>query len=139
MQVADLPALLPEDPVQLMFGGAPASLEPLERQLRLSPAAEHVHLTWTKYFARNVSLLDVMNRGCSKGSALKWWLNREGYDPSEVMAIGDNYNDLEMLQMVGRPVVMRNASPGLRRDGWHVTLSNDEDGVAAALETFALS
>lgn len=139
LQVADLPASLPEDPVQLMFGGAPDSIEPLERQLRLSPAAGHVHLTWTKYFTRNVSLLDVVDRGCSKGSALKWWLNREGYDPSEVMAIGDNYNDLEMLQMVGHPVVMGNASPELQRDGWHVTLSNDEEGVAAALETFALS
>jgi 5-amino-6-(5-phospho-D-ribitylamino)uracil phosphatase len=138
LQVADLPASLPEDPVQVMFGGSPALLEPLETLLRLSPSSEHIHLTWTKYFARDVSLLDVMNCGCSKGSALGWWLRREGYDPSEVMAIGDNYNDLEMLQMVGCPVVMGNASPDLHRDGWHVTLSNDENGVEAALRTFAL-
>ncbi|MCL5005253.1 MAG: Cof-type HAD-IIB family hydrolase [Acidobacteria bacterium] len=137
-QVANLPASLPEDPVQVMFGGPPALLDPLETLLRSSPAREHIHLTWTKYFTRGVSLLDVMNRGCSKGSALGWWLNREGFSPSEVMAIGDNYNDLEMLQMVGCPVVMGNACPELYRDGWHVTLSNDENGVEAALRTFAL-
>jgi len=137
-QVADLPASLPEDPVQIMFGGSPALLEPLETLLRLSPSNEHIHLTWTKYFTRDVSLLDVMNRSCSKGNSLGWWLNREGYDASEVMAIGDNYNDLEMLQRVGCPVVMGNASPDLHRDGWHVTLSNDENGVEAALRTFKL-
>jgi 5-amino-6-(5-phospho-D-ribitylamino)uracil phosphatase len=138
VQVADLPASLPEDPVQVMFGGPPALLEPLETLLRSSPVEKHIHLTWTKYFTRNVSLLDVMNHSCSKGSALGWWLEREGYDASEVMAIGDNYNDLEMLQMVGCPVVMGNACPELHGNGWHATLSNDEDGVAAALRAFGL-
>jgi Cof subfamily protein (haloacid dehalogenase superfamily) len=138
VQVADLPISLPEDPVQVMFGGSPALLDPLEALLRLSPAGEHIHLTWTKYFTRDVSLLDVMNRGCSKGSALKWWLKREGYNLTEIMAIGDNYNDLEMLQMVGCPVVMGNACPELHRNGWHVTLPNDENGVEAALRAFKL-
>ncbi|MCL5005051.1 MAG: Cof-type HAD-IIB family hydrolase [Acidobacteria bacterium] len=138
-RVANLPSSLPEDPVQVMFGGSSALLEPLETLLSSSPASEDIHLTWTKYFTRDVSLLDVMNRGCSKASALKWWLDREGYDPGEVMAIGDNYNDLEMLQMVGTPVVMGNACPDLHRDGWHVTLSNDENGVEAALRVFVLS
>ncbi len=137
-QVDDLPAALPEDPVQVMFGGPPAMLEPLEGQLRASPVGPNVHLTWTKYFTRDVSLLDVMNFGCSKGSAVSWWLRRQGIDPSEVMAIGDNYNDLEMLQMVGRPVVMKNSCPELFQNGWHVTLSNDENGVEAALRAFAI-
>ncbi len=138
VQVADLSESLPEDPVQIMFGGSPATLEPLEGLLRSSPVGRQVHLTWTKYFARDVSLLDVMNHGCSKGSALTWWLRHEGRDPSEVMAIGDNYNDLEMLQMVGCPVLMGNATSDLYREGWHVTSSNDENGVAAALRQFAL-
>ncbi len=139
VQVADLPSSLPEDPVQVMFGGAPASLEPLDALLRSCPANKLTHLSWTKYIARNVSLLDVMNRGCSKGSALKWWLDGNGYEPGEVMAIGDNYNDLEMLHMVGHPVVMANACPELKREGWHQTLSNDDDGVAAALRAHGLS
>lgn len=139
MQVMDLPAALPSDPIQIMFGGAPAHLEPLEHLLRASDAGRHVHLTWTKYFERDVSLLDVMNLGCSKASGLKWLLQQLDCDASEVMAVGDNYNDLEMLQLAGYPVVMGNCTPGLASDGWHVTQSNDEDGVAAAIQALVLN
>jgi Cof subfamily protein (haloacid dehalogenase superfamily) len=138
MQVMDLPAALPADPIQVMFGGAPAFLEPLEHLLRDSGAGRHVHLTWTKYFERDISLLDVMNLGCSKASGLKWLLQQMDCEASEVMAVGDNYNDLEMLQMAGCPVVMGNSTPGLANDGWHITHSNDADGVAAAIHTLAL-
>jgi Cof subfamily protein (haloacid dehalogenase superfamily) len=138
LQVLDLPSSLPGDPIQVMFGGAPAFLEPLEHLLRSSAAGRRVHLTWTKYFERDISLLDVMNLGCSKATGLGWLLQQMSCDASEVMAIGDNYNDLEMLQMVGRPVIMSNSTPGLAGDGWHVTHSNDEDGVAAAIHDLIL-
>lgn len=138
LQVADLPAALPGDPIQVMFGGAPAFLEPLEHLLRASAAGSRVHLTWTKYFDRDISLLDVMNLGCSKASGLQWLLEQMGCDASEVMAIGDNYNDLEMLQMAGCPVIMGNCTPGLASDGWHLTHSNDQDGVATAIHTLLL-
>ena len=52
----------------------------------------------------------------------------------EVVAIGDNYNDLEMLEFAGLPVIMGNASQDLKRQGWAVTLTNDESGVAAAID-----
>lgn len=136
--VPDLEAALVTDPVQLMFGGPPDQMGPLEPLLRDSAAGPNVHLTWTKYFTRNMSILDVMNRGCSKGGALKLWTERCGIHPSEVMAIGDNYNDVEMLQFSGCPVLMGNCTPGLDQEGWPVTLSNDEDGVAAALHSYVL-
>jgi 5-amino-6-(5-phospho-D-ribitylamino)uracil phosphatase len=138
LQVADLPSALPGNPIQVMFGGAPAFLEPLEYLLRESNVGRHVHLTWTKYFERDISLLDVMNLGCSKATGLQWLLDEMDCDASEVMAVGDNYNDLEMLQMAGYPVVMGNCSPGLAGDGWHLTHSNDQDGVAAAINTLVL-
>ncbi len=138
LQVMDLPAALPGDPIQVMFGGPPAFLEPLEHVLRASSAGRHVHLTWTKYFERDVSLLDVMNLGCSKASGLRWLLDQVGCNASEVMAIGDNFNDLEMLQMAGHPVIMGNSTPGLATDSWHITQSNDEDGVAVAINTLVL-
>jgi hydroxymethylpyrimidine pyrophosphatase-like HAD family hydrolase len=50
------------------------------------------------------------------------------------MAIGDNYNDIEMLEFAGLPVIMGNASEELKQRGWTVTLSNDESGVAAAID-----
>jgi len=138
LQVADLPAALPEDPIQVMFGGAPALLEPLEHLLRASAVGRQVHLTWTKYFERDISLLDIMNMGCSKASGLQWLLDQIHCDANDVMAVGDNYNDLEMLQMVGYPVIMGNCTPGLVGNGWHHTHSNDQDGVAAAIHTLVL-
>jgi hydroxymethylpyrimidine pyrophosphatase-like HAD family hydrolase len=52
------------------------------------------------------------------------------------MAVGDNMNDLEMLEYAGCPVVMGNGLEVLKRRGWPVTASNDEAGVARAIETF---
>jgi Cof subfamily protein (haloacid dehalogenase superfamily) len=138
-QVPELEAVLTSDPVQVLFGGPPASIEPAEPLLEASPAGASIHLTWTKYLTRNVSLLDVMNRGCSKGSALVFWARQCGIDRSEVMAIGDNFNDLEMLQLAALPVLMANSTPGLARANWRVTLSNDDDGVAAAIHSYVLS
>jgi hydroxymethylpyrimidine pyrophosphatase-like HAD family hydrolase len=80
-----------------------------------------------------------MNKGCSKGAALKMWAERCGFAPSEVMAIGDNFNDLEMLEFAGRPVIMSNCTPGLARESWSLTLSNDEDGVARAIQDYVLN
>ena len=56
------------------------------------------------------------------------------------MTIGDNFNDLEMLEYAGTPVVMGNADPRLLERGeFYTTLSNDESGVAAAIERFILN
>lgn len=137
--VPDLEAALDTDPIQLMIGGPPARVEPAEQLLAQSPAGPDIHLTWTRYLTRNTSILDVMNRTCSKGGALKLWAERCHIKPCEVMAFGDNFNDLEMLQYAGLPVVMGNHSPGLYRPGWTLTLSNDEDGVAAAIQTHILA
>jgi hypothetical protein len=138
-QVPELEAVLTTDPIQVLFGGPPASIEPVEPLLEASPAAASIHLAWTKYLTRNISMLDVMKRGCSKGSALVFWAEHCGIDRSEVMAIGDNFNDLEMLQVAAVPVLMANSTPGLARANWRVTLSNDQDGVAAAIHSYVLS
>jgi hypothetical protein len=55
------------------------------------------------------------------------------------MAIGDNWNDRDMLEYAGLPVVMGNSVPELKSLGWQVTLSNDESGVAEAIRTHALT
>jgi len=137
--VPDLEAVFDTDPVQVMIGGPPAAIEPAEARLRDSPVGTKVHLTWTKYLTRNISLLDVMNYGCSKGRALEHWAQRQGIQPHEVLAIGDNFNDLEMLRFAGIPVLMGNCCPGLGYPNWPRTLSNDEDGVAAAIKKYILA
>jgi hydroxymethylpyrimidine pyrophosphatase-like HAD family hydrolase len=88
----------------------------------------------TEYPIRDLSMIDVLNQGCSKGHALERWAKYRGIPREQVMAIGDNYNDIEMLAFAGAPFIMGNASEELRRNGWEVTLPNDQNGVAAAIE-----
>jgi hydroxymethylpyrimidine pyrophosphatase-like HAD family hydrolase len=76
----------------------------------------------------------VLRHGCSKGSALARWASHHGIPREEVMAIGDNYNDVEMLEFAGFPFVMANASEDLKQNGWPVTLDNEACGLAAAVE-----
>jgi hydroxymethylpyrimidine pyrophosphatase-like HAD family hydrolase len=90
-------------------------------------------LAVTEYESRDFTLVDVL-AGCTKGSTLTEWMARQGYGREEVMALGDNLNDVEMLEAAGLPVVMQNAVPELLARGWTVTASNDEAGVAQAIE-----
>jgi hydroxymethylpyrimidine pyrophosphatase-like HAD family hydrolase len=76
----------------------------------------------------------VLRADCSKGHALERWATHRGYAREQVMAVGDNHNDVEMLEFAGYPVIMGNACDELRGRGWTVTLGNHECGVAAAVE-----
>jgi len=95
-------------------------------------------LAVTVYESRDFSMIDVINPVCSKGASLAEWAALRGVTREEVLAIGDNHNDLEMLTFAGIPVVMGNGVAELKGFGWHQTASNDEGGVAAAIEHFAL-
>ena len=88
----------------------------------------------TQYDHRDLCILDILNHGCSKGHALRRWAEKHGIRREQVMAIGDNFNDLEMLEFAGVAVVMGNASQELKQSGWKVTLSNAESGVAKAIK-----
>jgi hypothetical protein len=88
----------------------------------------------TEYPARDLSMIDALNTGCSKGHALERWATHRGYQREEVMALGDNHNDVEMLEFAGYPVIMGNACAELLSRGWTVTRSNDACGVAAAVD-----
>jgi hydroxymethylpyrimidine pyrophosphatase-like HAD family hydrolase len=83
-------------------------------------------------------LLDVLRYGVTKGMALAEWARRLGIARAEVMAIGDNWNDREMLEYAGLPVLMGNSVPELKSLGWTLTLSNDDCGVAHAIRTHVL-
>ncbi len=137
--VPELEDVFDTDPIQVMIGGPPTTIDPAEALLRASPAAAKIQLTWTKYLTRNVSLLDVMNRGCSKGRALQHWAEKRGISRREVMALGDNYNDLEMLKFAGFPVLMGNHCDGMDRFGWPRTLPCNDDGLASAIHKLALN
>jgi Cof subfamily protein (haloacid dehalogenase superfamily) len=129
---------LSEDPLQVMYSGTVREMQELERLLETSPVAQQVKLAATQYAAKDFAMLDVLPPGCSKGAALAKWAAHRGFRREEILAVGDNHNDLEMLKFAGTPVVMGNSVPELKSYGWHETLSNDESGVAAAIERFAL-
>jgi len=129
---------LTEDPIQVMFSGHVAAMSEAEAILRHESFAGQYALAVTLYEAKDFAMIDVIHPTVSKGFALAEWAAVRGFARDEVMAIGDNHNDLEMLTFAGIPVVMRNSVPELKNFGWHETLSNDESGVAAAIERFAL-
>jgi hydroxymethylpyrimidine pyrophosphatase-like HAD family hydrolase len=123
---------LTTDPVQAMFCG-PVGL--MQQALGvLGGCGLPITVLRTEYPGRDLSIVDVLNAGCSKGHALERWANYRGIKREQVMAVGDNYNDIEMLTFAGRPFIMGNASEELLGRGWTLTRSNAESGVAAAIE-----
>src|SRR5271156_4468173 len=133
-----LESCLTEDPLQVMLSGKVQPMREAEASLRLAPFAAEFGLAVTVYESRDFSMIDVIPPDCSKGAALAEWAGLRGYGREEVMAIGDNHNDLEMLAFAGIPVVMGNGVAELKNFGWHETGTNDENGVAVAIEQFAL-
>jgi hypothetical protein len=121
------------DPVQSMFCGSMERMSHALRALEASGLDNRVTVLRTEYPARDLSMIDVLNTGCSKGHALERWAAHRGFRRDQVMAIGDNHNDVEMLEFAGHPVIMGNACEELRGRGWSITLRNDQCGVAAAL------
>jgi len=123
---------LTTDPVQAMFCGPVAHMH---RVLQvLGSCGLPITVLRTEYPGRDLSIIDVLNAGCSKGHALERWANYRQITREQVMAIGDNYNDIEMLAFAGHPFIMGNASEELRGRGWKLTRSNAESGVAAAID-----
>ena len=86
---------------------------------------------------RDLSLVDILPVGCSKGAALLRLAAERGIRPAEMMAIGDNWNDLSMLEIAGRAVLMENAPTELKalavERGWVVGGHHDRNGVALAI------
>jgi Cof subfamily protein (haloacid dehalogenase superfamily) len=124
---------LVSDPVQAMFCGSMQRMSGALRTLEANGMKGRITVLRTEYPERDLSMIDVLNVGCSKGHALERWAAHRGYKREQVMAIGDNHNDVEMLEFAGHPVIMGNACEELRGRGWSVTLGNDRCGVAAAL------
>ncbi len=122
------------DPIQAMFCGTIARMQQAQWHLANAGMQDDITVLKTEYPARDLTIVDVLNQGCSKGHAVARWAQHRGLSRDQVMAIGDNYNDVEMLEFAGVPVIMGNACPELKRAGWTVTFDNDRNGVAAAIE-----
>jgi Cof subfamily protein (haloacid dehalogenase superfamily) len=134
---APLADALVEDPIQVMFNGSVEPMRALVATLRAMAGADRFSVAITEYEPRDFSLVDVNGAGCSKGTTLARWATTRGLSPHEVMAVGDNLNDVEMLDFAGTAVVMGNATAALKARGYRLTGTNDEGGLAAAIRLHA--
>jgi Cof subfamily protein (haloacid dehalogenase superfamily) len=133
-QVPDLDAVLKRgNPLKLLLmDDDPAVVDHCQVELGAQLGAQ-VHLAKSSpYF------LEVNHPEATKGRALQQLASWLQVKRSQVLAIGDNYNDIEMLEYAGLGVAMANAAPEVQGRASYVTTSNEDDGVALALERFIL-
>ncbi|WP_455759172.1 Cof-type HAD-IIB family hydrolase [Phocaeicola coprocola] len=83
--------------------------------------------------------LELVPKGIDKARSLSVLLKEINMKKEEMIAVGDGFNDLSMIQYAGLGVAMANAQPVVRENADYITLSNDEDGVAAVVEKFILA
>jgi hypothetical protein len=148
-QVTPIERALDEaEPIQMMLCGPVDRMREAEAHLLRDPRITNrddacgpgieVLLHRTEYPQRDLCILDILPVGCSKASALLHLAELRGIDASEILAIGDNWNDVPMFQVSGRAAVMANAPQELQalaaKRGWLIAASNDEDGVANVIE-----
>ena len=138
-QVPSLEDYLDHDPIHLAFSGACEEMDQLAETLK-AELDNTVKVLSTKYIDQDFTLVDIVNPAASKGAGVAAAASELDAMSEDVMAIGDNYNDLEMLLFAGTGVVMANAPLSLREIGvLHPTASNVADGVALAIEQFILN
>jgi len=127
-----------QEPIQGMAAGRLSLMRQAEEAVKASEWAASCECVRTEYPGRDLSILDLLPPGVSKGWALERLAARLGVERKETMAIGDNWNDVDMLEWAGQAVIMGNAARELRTmakmRGWKQAPPNDEDGVAVVLE-----
>lgn len=125
-------------PIQGMVAGSIDAMRAAEQAFEASEWKDACECQRTEYRSRDLAILDLLPLGVSKGAALERLSQRLGICRAEAMAIGDNWNDVDMLEWAGQSVIMGNAAKELRvmakLRGWKQAPSNDRNGVAVMLE-----
>jgi hydroxymethylpyrimidine pyrophosphatase-like HAD family hydrolase len=137
-EMVPLEDCLLEDPVEVMFTGGVVRMRELVARLETAPGAHRYAVSFVEYAWRDFVLVDVLGEGVTKGTTLAEWARTLGLGREAVMAVGDNYNDREMLEFAGTGVAMGNSVAELLDGPFHVTASNDEAGLAQAIHRFVL-
>ncbi len=134
-EVDNLSKNLPDDVIEVICVVPTADLHRLAEifEEQLNGRVKSIVVTTTDW---QRAFIGLTSPDVSKREPLRFLAEEGKIDRTKIIAIGDNYNDLEMLEFAGVGVVMENAVPALKQMGFHVTASNNEDGVAKALEKF---
>ena len=139
VQVESLQSEIDGDLIEIMFSGPLDLMEAVEGRLKESGFEKHVRIARTYYWEKNLGIIDVLNKECSKRSALDYLARSHGIRSAEIMAIGDNHSDLEMLEYAGVGVVMANGVAALKGRGFYETASNNDLGVAGHSSVYSLA
>jgi Cof subfamily protein (haloacid dehalogenase superfamily) len=123
--------LLTGDPHKILTIGTPERVEALAAAVRQAGLAVHAVQSEPTY-------LEFLPPGISKGAALRAMLAALGVEAAEVIAVGDGWNDLEMIETAGLGVAMASAPEGVRARADHVCGSAEEEGFRDVLERFVL-
>lgn len=120
-------------PTKCLMTGHPEQLVEVEREMKAEFADEMEIFRSAPFF------LELMPKGIDKALSLSRLLEHLDMRREESIACGDGFNDLSMIRFAGLGVAMANAEDAVRNAADHITLSNEEDGVAAVIERFILS
>ncbi len=137
VEVSDLLEYVDHPPIQIMFSGRCDPMEQFAENLK-AVMGERIQLFKTRYRPSDLTILDALSVTASKGASLAMIADKHSVVREDIMAIGDNHNDLTMLRYAGLGVVMANAEDELKQIGFESTSSNEEDGVAEAIERHIL-
>jgi len=118
------------DMTKLLFVGENEVLKVLDKKLE-EEIGDKIHRAFSKKF-----FLEIMDKTVNKGETLLKLFEMEGINKDKVIAFGDGWNDLEMLQIVGEGVVMGNADKELMEIIGNTCDTNDNDGIGKYLEKF---
>lgn len=114
-------------PTKLLMTGEPTAMIAAEEELQAIVGGRMDVFRSAPFF------IELVPKGIDKAQSLLRLLDRLNLTPSDMMAFGDGYNDLSMLKLAGMGVAMANAAPEVRAEADYITSSNNEDGVAAAV------
>lgn len=131
--VGDLIAFLKDEPTKILVVATEEDIRLLQEEFKARYSKDELHITTSKpYF------LEFSHPQATKATALEYLIKLYGITREQVMAIGDSYNDLEMIEYAGFGVVMGNAKEDIKKVADYVGPSNDEDGVARIIEKYVL-
>ncbi len=130
--------LVDHEVVHISYSGNCRQMSALQTQLNIT-LEDSVSIMATVYPHLDFTLLDLLPPRTSKATAIDKLAELNGLSSRNVMVIGDNFNDLDMLEYAGTSIIMGNADASLlQREEFYTTLSNDENGVAAAINKYIL-
>lgn len=118
---------------------APNKMMVMSEAVNIAGIQQHLRSIYNgrlNVYPSKATYLEVMDSRGSKSNAARFVSERLGLSPAEIIAMGDNYNDVEMIRFAGMGVAMGNAPDDIKAKADYVTDTNNNDGVRKALEKF---